>query len=245
LKGLGIVAALAVESRPLGVARRRRAGPASLADGTLLVVSGMGPAAAGRGARQLVEAGARALISWGMAGGLDPALTAGTLLLPGEIVSRDGALFPTAREWRERLSAAVAGLHPVCGGRLLTCAAAIGSVAEKASAFRETTAIAVDMESLAVAQVAASHGLPFIAVRAIVDTAADALPRTLVAVAAEAGAVRLGHLLAALARRPADLGAFIRLVRPYRAAKRALASVARCGALAPRGLRIPSDTAGP
>ena len=143
------------------------------------------------------------------------------------------------------LSAAVAGQHPVCSGRLLTCAAAIGSAAEKASAFRETAAIAVDMESLAVAQVAASHELPFIAVRAIVDTAADALPRTLVAAAAEAGALRLGRLLGALARRPADLGAFIRLVRPYRAAQRALASVARCGALAPRGLHIPSATAGP
>jgi hypothetical protein len=159
------------------------------------------------------------------------------------VVSRNGALFPTARDWRERLSAAVAGRHPVCGGRLLTCGAALGSAGEKASAFQDTGAIAVDMESLAVAQVAASHHLPFIAVRAIVDTAEDALPRTLLAAAADGGAVRVGRLLGALARTPAELGAVIRLVRRYRAARRALASVARCGALAPRALRIPSAAA--
>src|SRR2546429_6504374 len=39
------------------------------------------------------------------------------------------------------------------------------SVAAKAAAFRDTGAAAVDMESLAVAEVAGSHELPFIAVR--------------------------------------------------------------------------------
>jgi len=206
------------------------------ADGTLLVVSGMGAAAAASGARQLVDAGARALLSWGVAGGLDPALPAGALFLPGEVISADGVVYQTAREWREALATAVASCHPVTGGRLLTSRRPLGSAADKSIAFSETGAAAVDMESAAVAEVARAQGLPFLAVRAIVDTANDPLPKAAIA-AASSGSVKLSRLLAALARAPADLPALIRLMWRYRAASRSLAAVARAGALAPRELR--------
>jgi adenosylhomocysteine nucleosidase len=240
------VAALAAESRLLGSARRGGEGPAALADGTLLIVSGMGPAAAGEGARRLVAAGAEALVSWGMAGGLDPALAAGTLVLPGEVVSPEGRLYLTASDWRERLRGAVAAAQPVCSGRLLTRRAAIASPADKALAFRQTGAAAVDMESSAVAEVAASDRLPFIAVRAIVDTAADTLPSAaLMAAAAGAGRVRMGQLLGSLARTPAELPVLIRLASRYRAASHALAAVARSGALAAVVTQRPARSALP
>jgi adenosylhomocysteine nucleosidase len=252
LNGLGIVAAFAAESRHLGPAMPRSGGRskgpgealATLADGTLLVVSGMGGAAASRGARQLVDAGAKALLSWGMAGGLDPALPAGALFLPGEVISADGAIYQTAREWREALAARVAPCDPVTGGRLLTSRQAIASAAAKAIAFRETGASAVDMESAAIAEVARAQGLPFLAVRAIVDTAEDPLPKPAITAAGES-TVRLSRLLAALARAPQDLPALIRLMRRYRAASRSLAAVARAGALAPRELRAAAPAARP
>ena len=229
---LGIVAALAAESRPLGPARRSGAGPATLADGTLLVLSGIGPVSAAAGARRLVLAGARALISWGVAGGLDPKLAAGTLVLPEAVISPEDRVFPTAREWRERVRAALAASHGVCGGRLLTRGEPLGSTAAKARAFRETAAVAVDMESSAVAEVAASQGLPFLAVRAIVDTADDVVPRAaLVAASAGSGSVRIFRLLSALAGAPAELPALLRLARRYGAARRTLSAVARSGAL--------------
>jgi adenosylhomocysteine nucleosidase len=232
LNGLGIVAALAAESRPLRPPRHRPEAPASLADGTLLIVSGIGWAAAARGARRLIESGARALISWGVAGGLDPALAAGTLVLPDEVVSREGRRCLTAREWSESLRTVLAPNLAVCGGRLLSCAAAVGSTRAKAVAFRETAAAAVDMESLPIAEVAAAHRMPFIAVRAIVDTAQDALPPLLIAAAGTPGPLRIGRLLGSLALNPADLPALIRLALRYRAARRTLVAVARSGALA-------------
>ena len=235
---LGIVAAFAAESRHFGPLM-----PGS-ADGTLLVVSGMGAAAAASGARQLVDAGARALLSWGVAGGLDPALPAGALFLPGEVISADGVVYQTAREWRERLATAVASCHPVTGGRLLTSRRPLGSAADKSIAFSETGAAAVDMESAAVAEVARAQGLPFLAVRAIVDTANDPLPMAAIAAASE-GSVKLSRLLGALARAPADLPALIRLMWRYRAASRSLAAVARAGALAPRELRAAAPAAPP
>lgn len=235
---LGIVAAFAAESRHL-----RPLTPGS-ADGTLLVVSGMGGAAAASGARQLVDAGARALLSWGVAGGLDPALPAGALFLPDEVISADGVVYQTAREWRETLATAVASCHPVTGGRLLTSRRPLASAADKSIALRESGAAAVDMESAAVAEVARAQGLPFLAVRAIVDTANDPLPKAAIAAASE-GSVRLSRLLGALARAPADLPALIRLMWRYRAASRSLAAVARAGALAPRELRAAAPAAPP
>jgi adenosylhomocysteine nucleosidase len=170
-----------------------------------------------------------------MAGGLDPALAAGTLVLASEVMSPEGSLFTTARDWRESAGRAIAAQHTLCSGRLLTCREALGSIAAKALAFRETAAIAVDMESSAVAEVAAAARLPFLAVRAIVDTATDAVPRgALTAATVENGALRIGRLLTALAGAPSELPALIRLARHYRTAHRALAAVARSGALVPQ-----------
>jgi len=76
-----------------------------------------------------------------------------------------------------------------------------------------------------------------IEVRAIVDTAADDLPRELTAAAAGAEGVRIGRLLGSLVRAPADLPRLIRLMRRYLAASRALATVARSDALVPHDAR--------
>ena len=158
LNVVGVVCALASEARHLGPV-----------DGTLVRVSGMGMAAATRCATSLVDEGATALVSWGMAGGLDPRLTPGTIFLPDTVISTTGVALGTAGPWRERLGAAVSALHPVIRGRLLTSVRAVGSLADKATLFRETGAVAVDMESSAVGEVAQSHQLPFIAVRVIVS----------------------------------------------------------------------------
>ena len=232
MNGLGVVAALDAEARTLGPAVRRDDGLLFLSDGALLAVSGMGAAPAAIAARNLVDAGAAALVSFGLAGGLDPLLSAGTVVLPSEVISRDGTRFLTSRGWRERLSAAVAKQRPVDAGALLTSSQPIGAVAEKAAAFRETGAVACDMESFHVAEVSAAHNLPFIAVRVIVDTAADVLPRAVTA-ASQAGQVRVWSLLGGLALAPLDIVALIRLALRYRVATRSLAAVARAGLTVP------------
>jgi adenosylhomocysteine nucleosidase len=228
LNAAGVVAALAAEARALGPASRG-GGRAVLANGTLVAVSGIGCAAAGRAARDLIEAGATALVSWGMAGALDPKLVAGAVCLPSEVIATDGTRFDTARQWREPLAALVAAQRPVAGGKLLTSAQAIDTVAAKDVAYRTTGAAAVDMESVAVAQAAAAHGVPFIAVRVIVDTAGDALPRAVVA-ASRAGQVQVWRLMLGLLLSPADIAPLVRLARRYRVATRSLEAVA--GALA-------------
>ncbi len=75
----GIVAALTAEARTLGPLQPgpRPDAAASfalhtLADGNLLAVSGMGPDAARRASAALIAAGAQGLLSFGLAGALDP-----------------------------------------------------------------------------------------------------------------------------------------------------------------------------
>ena len=232
MNGAGVVAALAAEARALGPAARNHPERAVLADGTLVAVSGIGCTSAARAAVELIEAGATALVSWGMAGALDPHLEAGAVCLPSEVIASDGKSFSTARQWREPLAALVAAQRPVVCGKLLTSAQAIGTVAAKHAAHSKTGAAAVDMESFAVAQVAAAHGLPFIAIRVIVDTAGDVVPRCVVA-ASEAGRVQVWRLIRGLLRSPADIALLVRLARRYRVAMRSLIAVARLGKLAP------------
>jgi adenosylhomocysteine nucleosidase len=214
LTGVGVIAALAAEARALG----RR-------DGSLLTVSGMGWAAAQAAARALVEARVSALMTFGLAGALDPALHAGSIILPSELLAPDGTRIATHRIWRERVAATLSASHTLSAtvnqGCLLTSAHAIESIAEKAAAFRDTGATAVDMESAAVAEVAATHQLPFIAVRVIVDTAADALPPVVTA-ASRAGRVQMGRLLSGLALAPGQITALLRLALRYRTAMRSL-----------------------
>jgi adenosylhomocysteine nucleosidase len=231
LNGVGVVAALAAEARALGPTVKRIGDVDCLGEATLLAISGMGCAAAGLAAGRLIEAGASALMSFGLAGGLDPRLTAGSVVFPSEVISRDGARFVTSVTWRERLAAALLQ-RPVAGGKLLTSAQAIDAVADKAAAFRDTGAVAVDMESLAVAQVAAAHRLPFMAVRVIVDTAADRLPHAVVA-ASHGGRVRIWRLIGGLALAPVEFAPLIRLARRYRTARRSLAAVGRAVLLTP------------
>jgi adenosylhomocysteine nucleosidase len=197
---------------------------ALLGEGSLLALSGIGLAAATAAAQALVDSGVSALMTFGMAGGLDPALRAGSVVIPCELLSADGARFPACRSWRERVAAAVSPLCAVTEGNLLTSTHPIDTPAEKNAALRDTGAAAVDMESAAVAEIAARHNLPFIAVRVIVDTAADRLPRAVVA-ASRAGRVRLGRLIVGLILAPREIGALIRLARRYRVAMRSLRAI--------------------
>jgi adenosylhomocysteine nucleosidase len=239
LKPVGIVSALAAEARTLGPAARQGAELLRLADGALLVVSGIGRSAAAPAARRLVLAGVTALASYGMAGGLDPTLICGAVLLPEEVAAAGGAdsrvVLPTSREWRQQLRAALPASCIVCGGTLLTSERPLGRPGAKVAAWRQTGAVGVDMESATIAQVAAQAGLPFIALRVIVDTATDELPAAVIAASA-GGRLRIGRLAAGLARAPADVGALIRLSARYRIASRVLATVAAADSPARRAL---------
>ena len=89
-----------VENAPIGVVTGMMFEAAILnrwqaalgANAPMVEVAGVSPATADSKARALLERGAGALVSFGVAGALDPALAAGTLVLPARIIgeNRDG-----------------------------------------------------------------------------------------------------------------------------------------------------------
>jgi len=197
---------------------------ALLGEGSLLALSGIGRAAATAAAQALVDAGVAQLMTFGMAGGLDPKLQPGSVVIPCELLSTDGARYAASRAWREQVAAAISPVRAVTEGNLLTSTLAMETPADKAAAFRATGAAAVDMESAAVADIAAKHNLPFIAVRVIVDSAADMLPRAVVA-ASKAGRVQFARLIGGLILAPREIAALIRLAQRYRIAMRSLHAI--------------------
>ncbi len=202
---LGVVVGLAAEAR---IARRI---------GQVATGGGM-PAGAEAAARRLVADGATALLSFGLAGGLDPALRAGKLLLPVEVLDDDTLYFTDP--------ALIAGTPH---GRLFAGAGVVVTAAEKAALWRRTGADGIDLESGAVARVAAERGLPFAVVRAVCDPAKRSLPPGAVLALDQSGAIGLWRVLGSVLRQPGQVGALLALGRD---AARARGSLLRYAARA-------------
>jgi hopanoid-associated phosphorylase len=226
---LGVVCALRSEARHLGRSVATNAGLDSLPDGTLVAVTGMGLSAAAAGTARLIAAGADALISFGMAGGVDPALKAGCLFLPPEVGAPEGTRFACDPAWHEALRRALSAA--VTEGSLVTVNAPLTTAAAKAALRRTSGARAVDMESSAVAELAQRHVLPFVAVRVIIDDAQEELPAAIAAATGADGQVAAWRVGTHLLRHPGELGSMLRLARAYAAANATLAHVVASGAL--------------
>ncbi|HWF00632.1 MAG TPA: hypothetical protein VG248_12600 [Caulobacteraceae bacterium] len=166
--------------------------------------------------------GARAAVSFGLCGALDPALRPADLVIGEAVVFAGGEIACDAR-----LVAALAAALPaarigkVAGGERM-----IGSAAGKAALAETTGAVIVDMESLAAARAAQAAGVPFVVLRAVSDGAARTLPRAAMAGFSASGGVNVGAVVASLARRPWELPALIRTAREAEAGFRALQDAA-------------------
>ena len=151
-----------------------------------------------------------------MAGGLDPALEPGDLVIPTEIVTEDGTSWALSANLSATISA---GTHysPLLGVDHMVLDAAA-----KSDLYKRTGAAAIDMETHRVARVAAGVGLPVIAIRAIGDPAGRDLPRLVTRAISADGRPRIGPVIADLLRRPRDFRALLRVKRDTDLALRAL-----------------------
>ena len=129
-----------------------------------------------RGARA-VDAGARCSSLGGSRAGSTPQLAPGTVVAPRRVLQRAAEPFAVDARWHSRL-AVLADEFALEQGDLLTRSrcARVARGAKRAAA-AATRAVAVDMESAAIAAVAARAGVPFVVLRVVVDGVADALPR--------------------------------------------------------------------
>ena len=184
--------------------------------GWRVAIGGGTTAGAALAARRMIDAGATGIVSFGLAGGLDPALPAGALVVP-RAVAADGRVWPTDPALSARLGGTTGHL---CLGHDRV----VVSVEDKRQLSRETGAALVDMESGAVAAVADASGVPFAVLRVICDPANRALPPAALVALNAAGRLVAARLAMSILARPGQLAALFGLARDAAAARRALRS---------------------
>jgi adenosylhomocysteine nucleosidase len=197
----------------------------------LIACANASPAVARERAGAFIEAGVTGLVSFGIAGALAPELVPGEIVAPTVIVTSVGGAFETDEAWRRRFKASLQ-THSIfaASGPLYGSDKAVTSEEAKRRLNDDTGAIAVDMESHAVAEAAIHAGIPFLVVRVIADPANRSLPQAALAAMAQQGL--LGQSTAVgkrLLSHPGELGGVIALARDAQRALQGLKRAARSG----------------
>jgi adenosylhomocysteine nucleosidase len=186
----------------------------------ILALSGCGDVA---GLARRLEAAltneASAIISFGVAGGLAPGLTAGTKLVARSVVAENGARYYGDPVWSKWLSCALGGvaIADIAGVDL-----PVGGPAERLALHLNTGALAADTESHVAARAAAAHKLPFAAFRVVADPAHRQLPHAALVAIKPDGSLTLGAILGSLVRDPRQVPQLMRTANDARLAFAAL-----------------------
>ena len=183
-------------------------------------VCGSGPDAPKRVIAAAHAAGAECVIIAGVCGGLDPSLAPGATILSRRLVA-DGKPELTAHP--ELLEAARRALRtagvPFVSSTLLTMEEPIASKNERTAAWNKHGAAGVDMETYGIAEALEVRGARWLALRAVVDPAGEALPSALLDWRAEEDE---REILSRLLRSPKSWPSLVRLAFQMRSATRAL-----------------------
>jgi hopanoid-associated phosphorylase len=150
----------------------------------------------------------RGVISFGVAGGLDPALKSGDVVVATEVMDGDTRWLAGLALNEQQIASAALGRRRVVRGGLAGVEQVIAR-AGNAALWSETGAAAVDMESHIAAAYAAENGLPFAALRVISDPANRALPALAMNAIKPNGDIDLRKVLRGIARNPMSLRALV------------------------------------
>ena len=185
--------------------------------GWRVAVGGGTAEGAQRAIRTLIDAGVTGLVSFGLAGALDPSLRPGDLVVPRSVIGCG----PDPR-FTDHALARLLSCGDTVTGSLLASPVVVAEPASKQRLWDETGAVAVDLETGPVAELAAAHGLPFAALRAVCDPAWRRLPRAAYTCLDQEGGIDPRRLGLALLRAPQDLPALVVLAGDAVAGRRAL-----------------------
>ncbi len=197
-----------------------------LSDDAAIWLCGMGDSAARQAAESLLESGVTALVSFGVAGALDARLRSGDLVLP-ESIHVNGEMLSVTESWRNQLKQLLPSGLTVVGGTLAASKEVVSTETAKRELANVTGACAVDMESGAIAEVAANAGILFIVIRAITDPIKFSPPTALLSAVYPDGSVNAMRLISLILRRSVGIGTLMRLGRGMRAASDTLSAVVR------------------
>ena len=168
-----------------------------------------------------VARGARAILSFGIAGALAPDLATGDCVVASGVMA-------ASRHWRcddawtARLRERLRVSHV---GDVAACDRPLARAAQKRALFEKTRARAVDTESHVAARIASAHALPFAVVRVIADDATRHLPAAAGVALKPGGRVDVGGVLRSIVAAPSQLPLLAHTARDARLAFAALRRV--------------------
>src|SRR5690606_26270635 len=105
-----------------------------------------------------------------------PSLAPGMVLLADSVLLPEGKRLATDARWRSELDRALAPRFSMQRGDLLSSAEILETPRQKVRAALVSGAVAVALESGGVARAANEAGVPFIALKVVIDGLADRLP---------------------------------------------------------------------
>ena len=172
--------------------------------------------------------GAELVIGTGVAGALSSGLKPGDLVLSDRTLTihADGQVAEQVTAVGDAHIRAIGRSLAIAGiaystGAILTSHRVLATGAEKRRAKESTGAIAVDMETAAIAAEAAARGIPFVAIRAVLDEVDDEIVGA--AMADQDGNIRPLVATSYLIRNPATILKLPRLIRNLSRATTAIA----------------------
>jgi adenosylhomocysteine nucleosidase len=165
-----------------------------------------------------IKRGASGIISFGIAGGLAPDLTAGDWIV-GAGVRNGRELFPADYIWARRLLEA---LPDAVHADIIGVDAPIWSSLEKRRLHAQTGAVAVDTESHIAARIAAARRIPFVVCRAVLDAAHRDLPPAAKVGLRHDGTPDVLAVFRSVVQQPSQLPTLMRTALDARIAQKAL-----------------------
>lgn len=184
-----------------------------------VVEAGMGYSRARRATQALLDGHSpKWLLSCGFSGALRDDVPIGSIVVGNSIVDQHGQCLQID------LQMPADPARKLFVGRLLTTDEMVRSVEQKRQLEEQHAALAVDLESLAVAQVARERKTRFLAIRVISDDLSADLPPEVMSIVGATGSVRFGAAIGSIWKRPAAIKDLWRLREQAQTAASQLAS---------------------
>jgi adenosylhomocysteine nucleosidase len=180
----------------------------------LIACAGAMPDQAEHLSKRFIDQGCMALLSFGIAGALDPDVQVGDTVVSTGVINAKGDVLFTDNSWLQRVIVLLdQSLSPVHKGLIYGTDKIISTPQLKSKVYASSKAICVDMETHRMALVSSRASVPFLAIRVISDNTSSTIPSAALGVIGKNGKPLIGRVIRGLLRHPNQVTALMALSR--------------------------------
>ena len=194
----------------------------NLGKNIFLCLSGIGHKSSFDATKKLIKLNVDALISWGIAGATCDLVTTGDLILAKTII-KDGKSYNTSDEWCKKIIYHFKDSpHRILNKDIVSTGEICATSVEKMRLFKKTKALAIDMESAAMAELAIENNLDFIVIRAIADSEVLNIPDAVIKNIDNYGRIKIIRLIRSCMLNPSQINQIVLLAKSYKKSLKSL-----------------------